>query len=80
VSSAWTIKNGTLELAIEVPHNTRATVRLPGAQLADVRDAGQALSIGNGIAAARQDGSAVVVDVGSGQYRFAYALLTSSPP
>jgi hypothetical protein len=26
--------------------------------------------MGNGIAAARQDGSAVVVDVGSGQYRF----------
>jgi alpha-L-rhamnosidase len=74
VSSAWTIKNGTLELAVEVPHNTRATVRLPGAQLADVREAGPALSIGNGIAAARQDGSAVVVDVGSGQYRFTYAM------
>jgi alpha-L-rhamnosidase len=70
VSSAWTIKDGALELAVEVPHNTRATVRLPGAQLANVREAGQALSMGNGIAAARQDGSAVVVDVGSGQYRF----------
>jgi alpha-L-rhamnosidase len=70
VSAAWTISDGRFELAVEVPHNTRATVRLPGAQLADVREAGQALSIGNGIAAARQDGTAVVVDVGSGQYRF----------
>jgi len=74
VSSAWTIKNGTLELAVEVPHNTRATVRLPGAQLADVREAGQALAAGNGITGMRQDGQAVVVDVGSGQYRFTYTM------
>jgi alpha-L-rhamnosidase len=79
VSSAWTMSDGRFELAVAIPANTHATVRLPGAQLADVREAGQALSAGNGIAGMRQDGQAVVVDVGSGQYRFAYAMLTSSP-
>jgi len=74
VSSAWTIKNGAFELAVEVPANTRASVRLPGAQLADVRESGQALSVGNGVTAFRQDGRTVVVEVGSGAYRFMYPV------
>jgi len=74
VSSAWTLKDGKIEVAVEVPANTRATVRLPKAQLASVRESGQGLTNGNGVVATRQDGNAVVVEVGSGQYRFSYAL------
>jgi alpha-L-rhamnosidase len=74
VSSAWTLKDGKFELAVEVPANTRATVRLPKAQLAGVTEGGQALAGGGVIAGARQDGDAVVVEVGSGQYRFGYAF------
>lgn len=40
VSSAWTLKEGAFELTIEVPPNTRATVRLPKAQLGNVTDSG----------------------------------------
>src|SRR5207245_7341217 len=74
-SSAWTLKDGRFELAVAVPPNTRATVRLPKAQLASVSEGegGQALAKGNGITDSRQDGDSVVVEVGSGQYRFAYA-------
>ncbi len=72
-SSAWTLKDGRFELSVEVPPNTRATVRLPKAQLASVTEGGQAVAMGNGITDSRQDGDAVVVEVGSGQYRFAYA-------
>jgi len=72
-SSAWTLKDGRFELAVEVPPNTRATVRLPKAQLASVTEGGQAVAKGNGITDSRQDGDAVVVEVGSGDYRFAYA-------
>jgi alpha-L-rhamnosidase len=72
VSSAWTLKDGTFELAVEIPANTRATVRLPGAQLAAVTEAGKPLAAGNGLSAPKQDGTVVTVDVGSGQYRFAY--------
>ena len=63
--------SGRFELAVEIPPNTRGTVRLPKAQLASVTEGGQAVAKGNGIADARQDGDAVVVEVGSGQYRFA---------
>ena len=74
VSSAWTLANGTFELAVTVPPNTHATVRLPGAAIASVTEGGTAIGSGNGITASRQDGSAVVVEVGSGQYRFAYPM------
>ena len=73
VSSAWELKNGRFELSVKVPANTRATVRLPKAQLPLVTEGGQPLSVGNGITGARQDGDFVVIEIGSGQYRFAYA-------
>ena len=72
VASAWTRKDGTFELRVDVPANTSATVRLPDARLAAVTEGGQPLSSGNGMGTPRQDGAAVVVEVGSGAYRFAY--------
>jgi alpha-L-rhamnosidase len=72
VASGWTLADGRFELAVEVPANTRATVTLPHAVLSGVTEGGAALAAGNGMAAPRQDGDAVVVEVGSGQYRFAY--------
>jgi alpha-L-rhamnosidase len=72
VGSAWTVADGRLELVVDVPANTRATVRLPGARLADVTESGRALATGNGITGQKQDGDAVVVEIGSGSYRFAY--------
>ena len=74
VASEWSIADGRFELAVEVPANTRATVTLPQARLAGVTEGGAPLAAGNGIAALRQDGDGVVVEVGSGQYRFAYRL------
>ncbi len=66
------LQDGKFDLNVEVPANTRATVRLPKAQLAGVTESGQALANGNGITGSRQDGDFVVVDVGSGAYRFTY--------
>lgn len=68
VSSAWEIKDGKFALAVEIPANTKATVRLPKAQLANVTESGQIIS------GAKQAGDAVVVEIGSGQYQFAYRL------
>jgi alpha-L-rhamnosidase len=72
VSAAWTLEGGRFELAVDVPANTRATVRLPGAQLGRVTEGGSPLGDGNGISGRRQDGDDAVVEVGSGRYRFAY--------
>ena len=71
-SSSWEIKNGEFFLSVEIPPNTRSTVRLPKAQLASVKESGQSLVNGNGVKGARQEGNAVLVEVGSGTYRFVY--------
>jgi hypothetical protein len=52
--------------------NTRATVRLPGATLAQVTEGARAVATSVGVTSARQDGDAVVVEVGSGDYVFSY--------
>ena len=70
VSSGWKISDGKLTLSLEVPPNTTATVRIPGAKLADVAESGKALAGRAELSRARQVGDAVVVDVGSGKYAF----------
>jgi alpha-L-rhamnosidase len=74
VASSWSWTGGRFELAVEVPPNTRATVRLPKATLASVTESGKALADGNGVTSRRQDGDATVVEVGSGRYQFAYPM------
>jgi alpha-L-rhamnosidase len=74
VASSWTLTDGRFELAVEVPPNTRATVRLPKAKLAAVTESGKTLADGNGVTSRRQDGEATVVEIGSGRYRFAYPM------
>ena len=80
VSSAWTLQDGSFKLALEIPTNTQATVRLPGANLGQVKEGGKALSEGDGIQGSRQDGDSVVVEIGSGQYRFTYAMTRPVQP
>ncbi len=74
VSSSWQLTDGRFELAVEVPPNTRSSVQLPKAQLADVLESGQPLSGATGISGQRQEGNSVVVETGSGQYRFTYTF------
>jgi alpha-L-rhamnosidase len=71
LSAAWDVTDTEFHLAVEVPPNTHATVRLPHAQLANVMESGHPLSTGDGIRAAHQDGDSVVLEIGSGQYNFA---------
>ncbi len=68
--SAWELKDGSFELLVTVAPNTRATVSIPTAKLAQVTEGGEPLSVGRGITAVREEGDAVVVEVGSGEYRF----------
>ena len=74
VSSAWEINNGELQLVAQVPANTRATVRLPKAVLGKVNESGKPIAVGNGITAINESGDAVIVEVGSGRYVFAYTM------
>jgi alpha-L-rhamnosidase len=74
VSSEWELKNEDFTLTVEVPPNSRATVRLPGALLRNVSESGKDLVSGYGITNVQQVGDYVVVEVGSGKYNFSYKL------
>ena len=69
VASSWEVKDGMMTMEVEVPANTTATVRLPGARLEDLREGGKAVA---GAFGAKQAEDAVVLDAGSGTYEFAY--------
>ena len=69
-ASGWKIEGGKLTLSVEVPPNTTATVRVPGAKLSDLNENGKAIAGRPEFSGAKQEGDAVVVEVGSGSYVF----------
>ena len=69
VTSDWKIKNDRFNLAVEIPPNTRATIRLPKAVREQVSEGGKAFADGS----IRQDGNDVSLEIGSGRYVFAYS-------
>jgi len=71
-ASAWEIADGQFHLDVTIPPNAHATVRLPHATVAQVTESGRALTGARGVTGTTQDGSTVVVEVGSGRYQFAY--------
>ena len=72
-TSGWGIADGKLTMTIEVPANTSATVRVPGAKLDGVSEGGKALAERADVLKARQVGNAVELEVGSGKYVFVSA-------
>jgi len=70
VASSWEVKDGTMTMEVEIPANTTASVRLPGAKIEDVTESGKAL--GGATSGAKQMEDAVVLDTGSGTYEFVY--------
>jgi alpha-L-rhamnosidase len=72
VASGWEIKDGKMTLHVEIPANTTAAVRLPGASLDTVTESGQPLHSVPGVSHVHQDGDVVIAGVGSGTYLFQY--------
>ncbi|MCF6333040.1 MAG: glycoside hydrolase family 78 protein [Draconibacterium sp.] len=71
IKSAWKIQNNEFIYTIEVPANTTAKVTLPTAELKNVKI--NSAPINEGIKLnAKQMGSEVVFEVGSGKYHIAY--------
>ena len=71
-ASGWRLEGDGLRVTARVPPNTRATIHLPAARLALVREGGSALTEALGVTRATQVGDTVVVEAGSGSYEFAY--------
>jgi alpha-L-rhamnosidase len=80
VGSGWKIEGGKLVLNAEVPANTTATVRVPGAKLADLNEGGKAIAGRAEFSGAKQVGDAVVVEIGSGSYVFESAYAGGTAP
>jgi hypothetical protein len=72
VASAWEVQGDSLRVTVRIPANAWATVWLPAAELATVREAGRPLGETPGVSDARQESDAVVARVGAGAYRFDY--------
>ena len=70
LASAWTRHGGAFTLDVAVPPNTYSTVTLWNTTVDAVRESGRPLAGDAGVRAVRQRGHDVLVDVGSGQYRF----------
>jgi alpha-L-rhamnosidase len=71
-ASGWRIDGDHLRITVRVPPNARATVNLPGARLQDVREGSSPLASTAGVTRSTQVGDTVIVEVGSGNYEFAY--------
>jgi alpha-L-rhamnosidase len=74
VESAWSDQGGVRTLKVRIPANTRASLRLPDAAADQVREGGQALAGDAGLLGLHPDGTALTVELGSGQYAFSYPL------
>jgi alpha-L-rhamnosidase len=72
IESGWRLAKRKMIVNVEIPPNTTATVRLPRAKLADVRESGKRLDDSEAITDTAQDGDAAVMRVGSGRYSFEY--------
>jgi alpha-L-rhamnosidase len=70
--AGWKLDGGRLNLSVRVPPNTHGTVRLPRATLASVTEGGRPLASAAGITGSTQNGEAVVIEIGSGEYAFEY--------
>jgi alpha-L-rhamnosidase len=72
VGSAWALDGDRFSVSVEVPPNTRGTVRLPAASLAGTTEGGQPVGSAPGVREVTATNEDVVVEVSSGRYRFEY--------
>jgi alpha-L-rhamnosidase len=70
IRSAWTRRNVAFEWQVEVPPNTTATLYVPASDPGRVTEGGQPLDRAAGVKLLRAEGGRVVLEVGSGEYRF----------
>ena len=70
IGSAWQVRDGTFTWQITVPANTSATVYVPAADGADVREGDGTAEQASGVRFLRREGNAAVYEVGAGTYQF----------
>ncbi|MFA5264302.1 MAG: family 78 glycoside hydrolase catalytic domain [Opitutaceae bacterium] len=71
IASSWKISDGKFSLDVTVPPNTTATVRMPAADAATVRESARTVGEAVGVKFLRMENGAAIFRTGSGQYHFA---------
>jgi alpha-L-rhamnosidase len=79
IASEWHVKHGIMRLDVAIPANSSATLRLPRAILAQVRESGRAPDKQAGISGLQQDGGEVSLQIGAGHYQFTYPYAAAAP-
>lgn len=74
ITSSWKLENDSLEMEVEIPPNTEATVIIPTDLPESILESGKALKDVNGILNLEMEGQRVTIKVGSGHYRFRAAF------
>jgi alpha-L-rhamnosidase len=69
VSSHWKRDGRNLQLDVEIPPNTTATLYIPTNSIESIKEGNLALA-SKGIKVGGKEGSYVIVEVGSGKYHF----------
>ena len=70
VISSWKLTNDNLEMSITIPANTKATVHIPTKSASDIKEMDKLITTNPGIKILTSNNSEVVVELGSGDYRF----------
>jgi len=71
VASEWSRQDGRFDWRVTVPPNATATVYVPASGAAAVTESGKPLEKACGVKVLRAENGRVVLEVGSGDYRFA---------
>lgn len=75
IKSGWKLDERSMQVDVEVPPNTTATVYLPQAKQEEVQESGHTLSGDlNGIHTIQQLNNRVKIEIGSGVYSFSYPI------
>lgn len=78
IESGWELENNTMQVRVTIPANTTATVILPEAVLAEVKEGKANVAGTKGIQNAEQVTEGVKLEIGSGSYTFSYPVKQSS--
>lgn len=70
IKSAWRKQGNTFEWDITIPGNSKALVYIPAKERKQVTESGNNLSKARGVKYVRQENGYIVLEVGSGDYRF----------
>ena len=75
ISSFWKTEGGTFHFELSIPANTTASVSLPKAgKPENVKESGKQLSDAKGIQSFKSSGEDVILELGSGNYEFTFAV------